>query len=121
MLLKASLCVVARAPSLSCLSQQRVLLHVMPWALACFSPAAGKTCLASDVWGLNQHYGCHCGFTKGGRVTMWCPVFSQTEDKVGVSALTESRTCFRPFTDHAAHTLTPCIHKPHTEPRVPDT
>lgn len=35
---------------------------------------------------------------------MWCPVFLQTEDKVGVSALTESWTCFRPYTDHAVHT-----------------
>lgn len=52
---------------------------------------------------------------------MWCPVFLQTEDKVGVSALTESWTCFRPYTDHMSS-----IHKhkrqhshastPHTEP-----
>lgn len=34
---------------------------------------------------------------------MWCPVFLQTEDKVGVSALTESWTCFRPYTDRISH------------------
>lgn len=51
-------------------------------------------------------YGCHCSlqeFYKGACVTMWCPVFLQTEDKVGLSALTESPTCFRPNTDHTTH------------------
>lgn len=51
----------------------------------------------SWYYGLQQLY-------KGGGVTMWCPVFLQTEDKVGVSALTESRTCCRPYTDNATHT-----------------
>lgn len=35
------------------------------------------------------------GFKTCGRVTLWCPVFSQKEE-VGVYALTESWTCFRP-------------------------
>lgn len=58
---------------------------------------------------------------------MWCPVFLQTEDKVGVSALTESWTCFRPYTDHT-HTHTHKMNKQplhaytlHIEPCTPDT
>lgn len=59
---------------------------------------------------------------------MWCPVFLQTEE-VGVSALTESWTCFRPYTDHMSYTytdtnqttLTGTQYMPFIQPCAPDT
>lgn len=108
-LLKMSASVVGKG-------QSPVLLVSAVCAVTCCARGAYSACsslmvvilFSSSCWGLQLHvvvltvaYNSLCG---GGLVTMWCPVFLQTEDKVGVSALTESWTHFRPYTDHTTNT-----------------
>lgn len=63
----------------------------------CFMPFVRTVTGASMLWLLLWQV------FEGGCVTMWCPVFLQTEDKVGVSA---SWTCFRPYTHHMSYPYT---------------
>lgn len=108
----------------ACHRTQRVWLHVVPEALASY-----LACLLRE-WLPNIRIGvCICMLWlvlwqvfKGWCVTMWCPVFLQTEE-VGVSALTESWTCFRPYTDHMSYTFTLIKHMytPFIQPCAPDT
>ncbi len=84
----------------------------------------GSNLFSPSCWGFCMLWFCfNCGLQqlyKGGHVTLWCPMFLQTEDKVGDIALTESRTCFRLFTDHTT-SMYKHIHTTHTEPCTPDT
>lgn len=133
-LVKMSAFVLARTHPSSCLSPHApcVWLHVVPEALAsylaCYSDS-GLNLFQNIMIGV-----CICmlwlvlwQICKGGCVTMWCPVFLQTEE-VGVSALTESWTCFRPYTDHISltihthqTTLTCTQYMPFIQPCAPDT